>query len=346
MRIVKKVFSMVLMFSLLFITGCTDQSWSFKTESSSFASGVYICSLLNSYQTAYNKIAANGGNTVDILAATIEDKNASDWIKDHAINQCKQMFAIDKKFDELGLSLSDEELSNTQASADKSWQSLSKRFEGYGISKDSFCKVTQIYPLKSQKLFEKIYGKSGTNAVSDDELLKFYKEKYVYFSIATKYSSEISTDATETQDSSVTNENKEDPAETLFKGYVEQINSNQKSFDQISSELKQENKSDDDPFRTQEVFFDNLNDKFKEALKDLEVGKAAYVSNQGTFFLFFKQDISKKLPDLSSESKRNEILQNMKEKEFDNMLTETAEKLNISVNNGVINKFKPDMFKK
>ena len=345
MRIVKKFFSIVLMFSLLTLVGCVDQSWSFKTESNSLASGVYIYSLLNSYQTAFSKATANGSNTEDLLSITIEDKNASDWIKDDAIAHCKQMFAIDKKFEDLGLSLTDEELSTAQSSTDKSWQSLSKRFEEYGISKDSFHKASQIYPLKSQKVFYAMYGKDGTEAVSDEELLKFFKENYVSLSIATKISSDSSEEITESQDSSVTNENVEDSTETRVKGDVEQINSKAKSLNQIKNELKQEEKSESDPFHTQEIYLDNLSDQFKEPAKNLEVGKATYVSNQGTYFLFYKNDISQKLPDLSSETKRNEILQNMKSKDFDNMLNEVAEQLNVSVNNGVINKFKPSMFK-
>lgn len=137
-------------------------------------SGIYIYALLGAYAEAQSKMTEND---TDVFAITIEEKNASDWMIQKAKDDVKHYLAIEQKFDEYGLSFTEDENSAAKITVDSMWEYYGSVYEDYGISKDSFLKCYKN-TLKSDKIFEHVYGDGGERAVGDQEIQSYMNENY------------------------------------------------------------------------------------------------------------------------------------------------------------------------
>lgn len=142
--------------------------------------GVYIYYASNAYNTALSKLQAQNAeldtNDKDaVKAQTIDGKDVTTWIIDEATKECTKYAVVEKKFDELGLTLGEEELSNLNMMKDYYWQSSKDMMEKNGISEASFEKVaTSSY--KSDAIFKYYYAVGGQEGVTDEDLYNYYKD--------------------------------------------------------------------------------------------------------------------------------------------------------------------------
>ena len=80
-----------------------------------------------------------------------------------------------KHFDELELSLTQDELDEIDEYVESSWQNNEDMFTENGISKDSIKEImTSSY--KSDAIFKAYYGEGGSENVTEDQLKDFYTE--------------------------------------------------------------------------------------------------------------------------------------------------------------------------
>lgn len=138
------------------------------------ASGIYIYNLLSAYYEAQNNMTEND---TDVFSITIEEKNATDWMIAKAKESTKQYLAIEQKFDEYGLTLTDDEKTAAENTIDSMWEYYGSVYEGYGISQSSFLKCYEN-SLKSNKLFEYIYGEDGEREVPEEDIKAYLSENY------------------------------------------------------------------------------------------------------------------------------------------------------------------------
>lgn len=126
----------------------------------------------------------------DITAYSVEGVSVDEWVKNDAIEHCRKYVAINKKFDELGLSLTSDENSEINEYVNGLWTEenvyaqyiygvdiIGEYYEQYGIGQQSF---KNIYALsyKQDKLFEALYGEGGSLEVSADELKTAVVDEY------------------------------------------------------------------------------------------------------------------------------------------------------------------------
>ena len=107
----------------------------------------------------------------------IGDQSISDWVLDDVEKQAKIYMAVNQKFEEEGLELSEEELSTLDAQI-ASYYPQYQTYYAYdlkGISEDSFREV-MLLASKQSKLFQNIYGEGGTQEVSNEEMKQYYSE--------------------------------------------------------------------------------------------------------------------------------------------------------------------------
>lgn len=344
MKALKKL-SAFLLSGLLFLsaTACTDKSWAVKTEAKTISSGIYHYFLFESYQQAVDKLSTDGNTMTDLSGQAIDGKDASVWVRDTAVDHCKSMLATEKMFEDKGLSLSDDETREAQENTDSVWENSGETLsDKYGIDKESFHQAYSIYPLEVDKLFDTIYGKDGENQISDEEITTFYNENYVNMLIYSKIAYNG-----EGEDDGVDHSN--DTAEKIdeqFKSYAEMINTGAKTINEVSDMIKQTDSLDTDPFVNQLI---NKNSAdvpaaIKNVIMELEVGKAAYTKFNEVFFLFYKQDNAAVPIDLSDEEEREKILFDMNSANFEEMIEETKNNMQFSINEAVINGFDISIF--
>lgn len=328
---------------------CIDRSWALKSDAESVSTGEFVLYLLESYQAAQSKLAEQNISSSDLSKETIEDKSATDWIANHALELSKEKIAIEKMFKDMNLELTEEETKKADDTTNSSWDSFGSMYEkNFGVNRDAFHQVYSLLNAKREKIFNALYGKEGSNAVSDEEILKHYKENYVSF----KFYSKTPKTLDENQDEASTDEEKsavetDESIQKQLNEYVEAINNGTKNIDQISDLIKANDKleTEGSPLYEQTI---NINSssfpqEIVDAIKGLETGKATSIKFNTLYLLLYKSAAGDTLadPDLTDDSKRNNILYEMKTSEFDEKIQATKNSLSFQVNYNAINQYDP-----
>ena len=240
---------------------------------------------------------------------------------------------------------------------------LKDQLEDYGISFDSFKQLyispvgSSIYAVKTSKLFDAIYGKGGSEEVSDSDLEKFFTENYLgYSSIPVNlYSSE--TDSDGNSSSKAYSDKKIKKITAALEDYASKIASGELSFDDASKKIQkaygvEESSVTSNSVDTKENLEKNNEDIFK-ALKKLENGKASVITvgkdgDSPSAYLIVKNDLKDEVKNYVKGDKRTSVLQNMKSDDFKKFLKDQAKKLSddkkFEKNSGAIDSYDPNMF--
>lgn len=339
MKILKKALANLFVFTLILsLVGCGDNSWSVKAGDNSLAPGVYIYYLSSAYSSAYNKVEDN----TDVLGGQVDGENATDWIKAEALKSCKKLLATEKKFDELKLSLTDEDLTTADARTDSTWGQYQSAFEGFGVSRDSYHRATSLFVAKYEKVYEYYYGDNGKEKISDDDLKKYFIENYTDYSYIK--AEMLNTDGS----TSVMSDSEKDKMRSKFKSYADAVNKG-KTLEEVAKTYKSDYSVEGENIIESgvEILDDltSMDDKVKEAIKKLKSGKAEMFEYNNSCYVLYKGDINKAVQKtLSDKDKKEDVLLAMKSKKFSDMIDKLVEKMEFSVNNSIIKKYKPTMF--
>lgn len=180
MKKTKRAVSLILA-ALLVVSaaGCSgDKSWAAKDSSTTVTIGSYIYYLYTAYSSAQSKVS---DSSKKVLEQKIDGKDASAWIREKAMTSTKEQILVSREMKSRKLSLSDDEKKQAESMTDSTWSSYSKTLEKYGIAKTSFQAVVNSEYGKD-KVFEAIYGKGGTKAVSDEDLKNYFVKNDTSFS--------------------------------------------------------------------------------------------------------------------------------------------------------------------
>lgn len=115
--------------------------------------------------------------TLPLYSSQIDGVDSKQWIYDRATELMQDYAAVEAKFDEYGLSLTDEEKESAQVYLDQIWDYAGDYYTSMGVSENSY-KSIFLNSSKKQKLFETIYSEGGERAVSDDEIKTYLDENY------------------------------------------------------------------------------------------------------------------------------------------------------------------------
>lgn len=368
MRILKKVAVVFLSIAVvLSTTACSNKSWAMKTNDETLAIGVYIFYMSAAYSEAYYKV---GNPYSDLLSQTIDDKNVSDWIKDSAMESCKKLLVVDKLFDDAGLSFTDEEIETANSTTDAQWKQYGKRYEKFGISKESFHKAGTLFELKSSKLFDSMYGENGSKAISDDELKNYFLENYIDYSYIEKEfecnhdhshddssddeeneenidvdnSDETSTESTDSDEHAKEDEQAKAEIESKFNSYLDSLN-NGSTMESIAEQYKSDYSVESNPLTSDVKKLDETTSLPKEivdALKEMDKNSSRVITEGDKYYLVHKGDVSNKLDKL--ESDKDSILRDMKASLFKTMIEDAVESLDVTINKRALDKYQPDIF--
>ena len=347
-KLLKKIFAAALAATFVFsMTACSqDNSWAMKSGDETIPIGAYICNLIMSHQSAVLKV----DSADNLFEQQIDGKDASDWIKEDALTNTKSIIYLDNQMKELGLSISEEEQNQIENLTNSSWTQLETLFEQHGVSKDSYQLAYSEYSVKLNKVFEAIYGKDGTQAVSDEELKDFFNQHYTNFEyiIVPLFDVEQSSDGAET----ALSEDEIAAAKKEFDDYAANINSGSMTMEEAVEAYKNSDYAvaEDDVLQNVTVNFEDQSTSFPaefiELLNGMNADEAKTIqltmSMGDVYALAVKRDITKAADEyMAVESNRNSVLASMKADEFSNMLKEESAKLDVTLNESAINKYEP-----
>lgn len=237
------------------LCGC-DKGYLMKVDGMDIRNGVYIQLMESAYSmagSAYaNEVAeasensenseAGDGDTsgseedIPITERTIEGKTGSQWIKDETLNSVKRYVAIQRKCDELGITLTDDELAAINVEVNETWENenmyvkylygfdtMGEYYESRGIALESVVEVNRVNALQN-KLFLHFYQKGGEFEVTDDEINDYLNENYcVVKSLSLPYTSAAG-------DPLVTDDEKK-AVKDKAQGYADRINNGESPVD-------------------------------------------------------------------------------------------------------------------
>lgn len=362
--------AVVMIFSVLIVSGCTPMSlnkeWSYKSGDKELAIGVYIYSLDTAYQKAKSfaeKLDDYDETKDSWLEMEITDDDgkkevASKWIKDQAKLMCLSYLVLDEQIEKENIDIS---LASADEQAENYWNvgqyadygyimPMKDDLEPYGISLESFRYCSTEYSVKYQALFDKLYKEGGSKEVSDEELTKYFNENYTDYSYITVNLYNASTDeAGESTNVAMSDEEAKKVTDEID-GYVKDVN-NGKSYDDVLEAYMKANNIESDPATSNIENLENssLGDEVKEALKKLDNKKATAVKvgsgENAVYYFIYKRNIKDAAKDyIANETNKANLLSSMKGEEFADYIEELTKKLDYEENTSVIEKYEPKMF--
>lgn len=363
------------------VAGCSIKpTWSYKTDSKEYAEGVYIYSLFSAYNEAYTILQEQLGDKFDATASILDITADFDgeegeegkvlcetWIKNQADIITRNLAALDKKVEEYGISLDKTQVESARELAKEDWYlgpyyeyyvasgyeatSYETMLAPYGVSFDSFFTSTYLASVKQTAIFEYLYGKNGIEAVSDDEIKKYFTENYTSYAYFTVnlYETTINTE-TNQQEYLPYSQELIDGVEKELKSYAKQVNSGTPYTEVMYQYMKAHNIVDNPTVYNTEILDNSaLGEEVLKAVKELKEGKATYlkVGTGDTSIMYFvtKFPIEDEAEAyLKADGNRQTILQTLKTDDFRNYLDEITESVEVEVNEKAINKYSPAIF--
>ena len=366
--------AVVIVLTTFLPVGCTpislSKQWAYKTADNELAIGVYIYSLDISYQKAKTfaeeQLDDYSESNTDWLDMEITDDDgekavAKDWIKKQAERLCISYLALDSEVKKNELEISTDDMAAAEEQAEQYWNlgqypdyyvmPMKNDLEPYGISFESFAYCTTEYSVKYGNLFESIYQKDGSKAVTDDELISFINDNYVDYSYMTVDLFDTTTADDGTSENVALTDEDAKKLTDKFDEYAKKINDGT-SYSEIVSAYMTENELEESPSVSNiENVEDSesLDDAVKTAIAELEIGKAKTVKvgdgNTAVYYIVYKNDVTKSSKShIEDEDNRKAAVVDMKTDEFEDYLFDIGSKMDYEANTAQINRYNPDMF--
>ncbi|MGN0610309.1 MAG: hypothetical protein ACI4JI_00870 [Ruminiclostridium sp.] len=186
------------------IAGCADVSTIGSIDNKTINAGIYLLYEQSAISEAQEKIDSTlevasgseaGSTATDYFTKSIDGKSYSQYVQDRTLELVKQHVAIENKFNELGLTLTDEEKSEVTSSAKDLWQSeilyygyystgvtYGESYEDAGISRKSY-EAVQLNKKMSNKVFDAYYEENGISATDEQDIATYFYDNYGRFQI-------------------------------------------------------------------------------------------------------------------------------------------------------------------
>ncbi len=344
MNFLKKLTAAGLSLALLAGTAaCTgaDKSWAAKNDSLTVPIGAYIYYEYLAYQDASSKVK---DSSKPVLEQTVENKDAATWIKDKAVDYTKLLLAADKKMKDLKLSLTEDEKKQITSDTSSQWSQYQSTLEGYGVSKESFGLASVEFSEKYSKIFSAIYGKNGTNPVSDADLKSYFEKNFTDFSY-------VMIPLYDTKTYAALDDAKIKEYKKLGDDYAAQLSKGTTTVDKVGEAVKQKLSLDAAPSQSATDVIDDSSGYPADMVKLIQGMKAGEaktieITDANAYLIVMKHDVTKKTQSqLSTDNGRLSVLNRMKSKEFTDMLESEAKNLkNVQLNDKALNAYPPKLF--
>ncbi len=320
----------------LSLTACADTSWASKINGTEISAGVYIFYLINGQKDASTKVS---DSSKDVFSQKIGDVDATTYIKDYATNECKRLVAISDKFNQLGLALTDTDKKAIANTVNNIWDQNEKYYTNNGISKKSVSTIVDA-STKETKIFEKLYEANGLEPVPQADIdAKFNSEyariKMIPLPLTDKEGNALST---------------EDKAKLLDKAdaYSERLKKGEKFNDIYDEYLKSVSSSTDtsgtadDPYKNEMIVYSGYQyldaNTVSEALK-MKTNDILVLKSTSYYFLIQKLNLLER--DDLKKNYRTTILHDIKDTDFEKILSDIYSKYTIEKNEDAYNRYDP-----
>ncbi len=377
-----KLLAVILVFVIALSTAACSLTpqYSYKTDDTELAIGVYIYALYTAYSQAeslaqqtegYDSEAGTYDGDKSFLDVQITDEDgvtatADQWIADQADATVKNLLAVEHEFNRLGATIDEATQQGYEASAKEYWEygpyysmygeqyinPYKDIFEPLGVSYDSF-KYFYITSAKQEIVFDMLYGKDGEKAVSDKELTEYFEQNYTSYTYFNTNLYETVEETSEEGDALSSNKalskkeisNKKDQ----YQSYVDTINNGGDIKDVLDTYAKDNNLEGEQGTSNVEIMADSaIGEDLVVAIEKLDENTASYEiigeEDSQVIYFFYKEAIKEQTKNyIEDEANRKSVLQSFKGEEFTSYIENLANELDITISRAV-KKYSPEMF--
>lgn len=181
----------------------SNTAYAFTIDGEQVKAGIYIYYSYVAYNDAITTLTEQNAelDTTDddlVKDQIIDDVDTLTWIQNKAQDYCEEHIAVNRDFDAVGLTLTEEEISEIDATMESFWGTNEEAFEENGISEASIREVME-YTYKASDLFLYYYDIDGEEGVTEEEVHEHYVEnnarvQYVRFDLVDGTGAELDDD--------------------------------------------------------------------------------------------------------------------------------------------------------
>ncbi len=302
------------------LAGCYDEdkTWAAEKDELTLPIGGYLYFLSDAYYEAAGKLSSD----TEVLKGTIDGKDAKDWIEERALNRVKAYYYIDSKFQELGLTMTEEDTATLESNTASMWSYSGSSLEELGIAKESFHLVASVYPFKYEKVFLAMYGEGGEKEVAKDDLKSYFVENYSYLE---SFSAPLTKTGDDDASTDLTDEEKEDLKKQL-EDYAEKVNKGEITLSEAASDYASASGTEStyrEPAASQSSYLEST---ISNALNSAKDNEAFFSETTSNYFVIRKLPASDNFEEfLETESNLTSLLSGLKSEEFSDYVTEQAD---------------------
>ena len=171
-----------LMVSLSLASCNQDTTWTYRTEDGAYevTSGMYVGMSISAYNSGYSQTDVD--TSQPLYDQQIGSVDALTWVQQEVDNLAKKYLAVETKFEEYGLSFTEEEQSYIDSYIEYYWEYLGSSYEEEGCGQESYTKL-MTNSFKESQLFYHIYGEGGEREVTEEELRDLFNQQYAHVNI-------------------------------------------------------------------------------------------------------------------------------------------------------------------
>ena len=357
MNLFKKLMAVTLVLVMVFtLNACHGKDETAMTINGiKITSAMYLNALLEADLAARNKVdeekaaadkasgtssdaeTATAQEETDYFAQTIDGQKYVDYVKENAMDACKEYAFYQKLADDKKISLTDDEKAQATSTAEAYWNyyGYSSYYEPNGISLDTY-KKAMIYSYYANAYFLKIYGEGGEKAVDKATIASTLKDKFALVYTLNKAYGEEDTDDTKSA------------AKSQFNDFVARLKKGE-DFKKISDEFNGttgEANVDVSQMDNEDAAKDSLATIIGDSdttyasedfstVKEMKKGEVKLLDTDTGLTIYVKLDITEDPYYLKMLN--DSILSLLKQEEFDKFITGETDKLTVKENKFALN---------
>lgn len=156
-----------------------DTKWVAKFGETTIPAGAYIGEMIAAYSVVVDPLGTEIKNP---MKEQVDGVPVPQKITEEAKKGLEKYIAVEKKFDEMGLTLSDSDMAITNQMAAEYWAYVSEAYQSNGISEETYI-ASLTNDMKKSVIFKAIYDKDGTEPVPEDELREKFEKDYAKIAV-------------------------------------------------------------------------------------------------------------------------------------------------------------------
>lgn len=284
----------------------------------------------------------------------------NDYVKQQAVSTLKQFAAVLSLCESEGLTLSEDEIKEAKAQASYYWNvgcdystyvyysnygmnpaqyftPYANRLEQNGVSESTY-EQYMIYQYQYGSYFDHLYNEGGAKEVSKETLTEYLTAHYAIANALSLTTKDSKNNDLSEEDKAAVKANADAYAARLESGesfdtiYKEETKSDNSSGSSSGEETKGDEEKEYTPESFVKLYGDSetsSNSDLFKTVSEMKTGeiKVAEDTSNSAYVVLQKRDITEK--DYWLKNLRSSILQTLKSDEFDDMLKEYAEKLEV-----------------